>query len=171
MTGDHSGHQQITEVNKILEAGKQEDMRVIDSVDQRKVTHMPAVMGHATVHAAELPGSLGLQDQVPQKVGCWELLVDSMYKAQGPPQIFSSYAQQNQATILSSQHFSPNSPQDPDSQTYIFQKEKMISLGKMDQFTRLRITPVTPQETIWPGPTRSLSGKIHIHKFQGLPLK
>lgn len=45
MTGDHSGHQYITEVNKILEAGKQEDMRLTDSVDQRKVTHMPTVMG------------------------------------------------------------------------------------------------------------------------------
>lgn len=85
LTGDDSGHQYIAEVNKILEAGKQEDMRVTDSVDQRKVTHMPAVIGSMTVHAAELPRSLGLQDQVPQKAGCWELLVESMCKVQGPP--------------------------------------------------------------------------------------
>ena len=38
-----------------------------------------------TVHAAEFPRSLGLQDQVPQKAGSWELLVESMCKVQGQP--------------------------------------------------------------------------------------
>ena len=41
--------------------------------------------GSMTVHAAEFPRSLGLQDQVPQKAGSWELLVESMCKVQGQP--------------------------------------------------------------------------------------
>lgn len=44
MTGDDNGYQQTTEINKILEAGKQKDTKVTDSVDQRKGTHMPTAM-------------------------------------------------------------------------------------------------------------------------------
>ena len=44
MTGDDNGYQKTTEVNKILEAWEQKDMKVTDSVDQRKGIHTPTAM-------------------------------------------------------------------------------------------------------------------------------